>query len=652
MLSLQHFLQESYDIADVATIVCQPMIVSEFNRFFSATGPARIFISYIPTKDMKPSSLQLAGHNTHTAHPPSEARTRDGSNSTVFKKFASTRDSAIAPPDFSLRISDSTPAVLGQKCVYFARRDAENQPISEFTFMDHILCGEIGESICEDISSSMSLVCLPMLEATTEWGECSSDEIQSFLASAEKFTSSIPLQEAETNRDLKLETPELLLTPDMKLSRHVASILEDYETHVESWIKIIEKLLSHQPGIPTAITTSDMSAFTSVSSVSSDIGVVASPNRTVSGPITEVNFWRTRQRNLFIITEQLKSRECQIVIGLLIAQQSKLLKRWKGVDSAITDASNESKDINKLLDAFGPLIDSLHDVELANIQRPLTALPAVTNKVAAMLVRTNGSTLPLFLVRFLSLCGEQLAIIVCQHLSDPYGAPKWRTLPSDIALAQLQHCTTIISTYKEALRPIVNRLDQFVSPKTRESTFVPTNSSPGLFASTHTSLGHSLNSAGASRVFNHAISTQSFDVGISRAVSHSLDPALASLPADLISTVFASLEQLTSRLSEIIEVVTLRSYVQSILSSTKHMRASFVGALSILRAIVSAADECLSKTSNTISLRDHHYSRTSEMGYLKFAGAVAHQEEVLKRFIDDESQSHESSLETLEMLQR
>ena len=82
------------------------------------------------------------------------------------------------------------------------------------------------------------------------------------------------------------------------------------------------------------------------------------------------------------------------------------------------------------------------------------------------------------------------------------------------------------------------------------------------------------------------------------------------------------------------------------------MRASFVGALSILRAIVSAADECLSKTSNTISLRDHHYSRTSEMGYLKFAGAVAHQEEVLKRFIDDESQSHESSLETLEMLQR
>ncbi len=44
------------------------------------------------------------------------------------------------------------------------------------------------------------------------------------------------------------------------------------------------------------------------------------------------------------ITEQLKGRECKVVLGVLGAAKSRVLKRWKLLDNSITDANNEAKD--------------------------------------------------------------------------------------------------------------------------------------------------------------------------------------------------------------------------------------------------------------------------------------------------------------------
>lgn len=52
-----------------------------------------------------------------------------------------------------------------------------------------------------------------------------------------------------------------------------------------------------------------------------------------AGPLSEMDRWRRRQRLLTSITEQLKSKECKAVIGVLIQAKSKLLKRWKLIDS-------------------------------------------------------------------------------------------------------------------------------------------------------------------------------------------------------------------------------------------------------------------------------------------------------------------------------
>ena len=52
-----------------------------------------------------------------------------------------------------------------------------------------------------------------------------------------------------------------------------------------------------------------------------------------SGPLSELDRWRRRQRMLSNIMEQLKGKECKTVIGVLITSKSKVIKKWKAVDA-------------------------------------------------------------------------------------------------------------------------------------------------------------------------------------------------------------------------------------------------------------------------------------------------------------------------------
>ena len=68
-----------------------------------------------------------------------------------------------------------------------------------------------------------------------------------------------------------------------------------------------------------------------------------------AGPETELEYWRSRMAKFNSITEQLKGRECKVVLGVLTAAKSRVLKRWKLLDNSITDANNEAKDNVKYL---------------------------------------------------------------------------------------------------------------------------------------------------------------------------------------------------------------------------------------------------------------------------------------------------------------
>ena len=76
------------------------------------------------------------------------------------------------------------------------------------------------------------------------------------------------------------------------------------------------------------------------------------------GPRAELEYWKARMSKLLSITEQLKGKQCKIILGVLAQAKSNKLFRWKMIDNKITDSLNEAKDNVKYmhtLDQFEPL---------------------------------------------------------------------------------------------------------------------------------------------------------------------------------------------------------------------------------------------------------------------------------------------------------
>ena len=58
----------------------------------------------------------------------------------------------------------------------------------------------------------------------------------------------------------------------------------------------------------------------------------ATPLNDESGPDTELEFWRVRMAKFNSVTEQMKSKDCRLVMGVCSTARSKQYKRWKEVD--------------------------------------------------------------------------------------------------------------------------------------------------------------------------------------------------------------------------------------------------------------------------------------------------------------------------------
>ncbi len=96
-------------------------------------------------------------------------------------------------------------------------------------------------------------------------------------------------------------------------------------------------------------------------------------------------------QRLTSITEQLKTKECKLVIGVLTTvskastdvtidrqKVGMLLRRWKQIDLNITETANEAKDNVKYLASLERFIEPLYTQKPAEI---IDTLPALLNSI-------------------------------------------------------------------------------------------------------------------------------------------------------------------------------------------------------------------------------------------------------------------------------
>ena len=124
------------------------------------------------------------------------------------------------------------------------------------------------------------------------------------------------------------------------------------EGYVEEWCKQIEAVLTESE-------------------------VVRKENDDI-GPNAELEHWKSRMAKFNSITDQLKTLNVKIVVGIVAAAKSKKMEIWRALDTRITDAANEAKDNVKYLYTLERFAEPLYKSDPVQM---VDAIPGLINAI-------------------------------------------------------------------------------------------------------------------------------------------------------------------------------------------------------------------------------------------------------------------------------
>ncbi|XP_076466964.1 uncharacterized protein LOC143298129 [Babylonia areolata] len=322
-------IQESFKIGgyDNPTLLedfmCEESTLNKVNKFLRAGGPCRLFFFC-----QKPESGVI-----------------------------STRELNVTGNLATLKDVD-----LDKVTVLYCLRNRTDKDVDASRMERDVFCGELKHNTIEALSSLLSDIYLPIVRAQNDWGHCNDEGQSHLMHSMDKFV--IALNETAASmrqsRQWMLRQPENIVLNDFKQQRAAAldsQLISQYEELVTEWINTIEAIVYD--------TTDER---------------FMDPN---AGPLSELERWRRRQRLLTSVTEQLKGKECKAVIAVLIQAKSRLLKKWKATDVALTDGLNDTKDKVKYLESLKRHFDQLYN-EATPHSIINTAIPGLTNSIKQM----------------------------------------------------------------------------------------------------------------------------------------------------------------------------------------------------------------------------------------------------------------------------
>ena len=266
-------------------------------------------------------------------------------------------------PEMRLLLTDGIDEKLNGKCIYFVRRVHSVLPDTRTPDLD-MSCGEVTADILESFHQTLHSAFLPLLEGgLQDWGKSTEENTNEYLSAATRFDEMIADAVSSLSGGIELQKPETRFMIDSKQQAyHQAAqdpeVLAVYENVMKAWCVQCDELLAE-------------------SAVDEEVA-------DESGPDTEFEFWRKRMAKFNSVVEQLKTRECKIVLGVVgqIGTKSQCFRRWKQVDTLITDSLNEARDNVKCLSALERYTESLYSGTPASI---IEALPALIQNMKVML---------------------------------------------------------------------------------------------------------------------------------------------------------------------------------------------------------------------------------------------------------------------------
>jgi len=325
----------------------------------------------------------------------------------------------------AVRVAEGSLPTSTIKLVYFVSANKSGASIQSSA---EIVFGEVGGSVLADLRSTITEVCVPLIERTDSWGKCSDGNATSFRNTVQRFVATLP-QTTEAIDQTPLRTPDASLQAELKPGALVGAVrkglVQAAESLVVEWAATIESELG---GARKARGGADV------------------------GPRGEVKFWNTRLRVLRTISEQLKSPECSSVVGVLLNSQSKHMRRWRSADTQLSDALQEAKDAVKILEAQTSLFDTMYDNDPVAVAAALSSLSAHPRLFASSARHTNAGV---FFASLFARMSVQMTVNCHTYVKDAESGEVLWVQQRELASERLSACAKLRQTFEETLNPLI-----------------------------------------------------------------------------------------------------------------------------------------------------------------------------------------------------
>ncbi|KAF1322417.1 Dynein heavy chain, outer arm, partial [Globisporangium splendens] len=318
-----------------------------------------------------------------------------------------------------------------------------------------------GSAVLLSIETVLSQLFVPMLTSReeTEWGKADNESRNEFMHGLKSLVTDTQENLKAMNTGLDLRKPDKRYDPNDSRSLSRLSTDDGAVYHfvdlVQDWCKQTETYLEDN-----------------------DQGRWESHD---AGPDTELEYWKRRLQRLMGIAEQLKSKECKMVTGVLSVvlkvqdggldklSIGSLLRQWKLIDTNITGASNEAKGNVKYLATLERLIEPLYTETPGTV---VDALPALMNSVKMIhTIARYYSTTERMTKLFMKITNQMITLCKKSILDKDPPESIWDKNPESL-LIDLEVCLKLNEAYQEQYRLTKDKL--LTMPKGKQFAFSET----------------------------------------------------------------------------------------------------------------------------------------------------------------------------------
>ena len=332
-----------------------------------------------------------------------------------------------------LMVTTGETAGLRGKAAFFLRTSSAEVPASKFE--DGIIHGVLEKHLLEEMQQILASVIFPALTNDHAcWGQLLRDasvqgdhNIVRFREQMERFVSTLTEAWDSLKSAIDLDPPEQGLLDGLDMSPasyNRAALRPDLvaklDVTMDVWCKQIETVLA---------------ASEQVRQETDDVG-----------PNAELEHWKSRMAHFTKLTDQIKSKQCKIVVGVLTAAKSKTVTHWKELDNRVTDAANEAKDNVKYLYTLEKFTEPLYKGDPLQIQE---AIPGLVNAISIMHnIARYYNTSEHMTALFIKITNQM--IIRCKHYLTRDGTV-WKQDKNAIT-AKLHTCIELNEVYQDYFR--------------------------------------------------------------------------------------------------------------------------------------------------------------------------------------------------------